>query len=97
VRIFFSPLTIALDSTDNDITIFIGDGYLSTIRTPFHVLNCASFAVIDHFLYPLSVVFHEDYDGACGVAGGQFAVLVIPDDDVDIACVVRQVYTFVGL
>lgn len=97
MRILFAPFTIALDAPNNDIAIFVGDGYLSAIRAPFHILNCTSFAVIDHFLNPLSVVFHEDYDGSCGVTSSQFAILFIPNDDSDVACVVRQIYTLVGL
>ena len=42
-------------------------------------------------------MFHKDDDGAGGVAGGQFAIFVIPNDVRDVSGVVGQVCAFVTL
>jgi len=89
MRILFAPFTISLYTTNNNVAILICNGYFSAIRAPFHVLDNTGFAVIDHFLDPLSVVFHENDDGSGGVACCEFAILVVPYDNGNIASVVR--------
>lgn len=86
--VLFAPFSIAFDSSHNYISVLVGYANLSSIRAPLHVTYDAGFAVVDHFLDPLSVVFHEDDDGAGGVASGEFAILFIPDNYGDIALVV---------
>lgn len=65
----FAPASISLDTSNNDMSIFIGDTDLGAIWTPFHVSDDWGFSIIDHFLNPLVVVLHENYNLACGVAG----------------------------
>lgn len=94
--VLFAPLAIALDASHDDVAVFVGDADLGAIGAPSHIADEAGFAVVDHFFDPLPVVFHEDDDGAGGIAGGQFAVLFIPDDEGDVALVVGEICAFVA-
>lgn len=86
--ILFTPFAVAFYSSHDDIAVFVGDANLSAIGGPLHVSNDRGFAVIDHFFDPLSVVFHEDYDSAGGVASCQLSVLLIPHNYHDISGVI---------
>lgn len=97
VRVLFSPFAVALYSSDNDIAVFIGDADLGAIGRPLHVLDEWGFSIVDHLFDPLSLVLHEDYDGACGVAGGKFTIFFIPGDEGDVSGVVGQIGGFVAL
>ena len=85
---FLTPFSVTLDSTDDHVAVLIGDANLAAVGTPLHVLDEGSLSVVDHLFDPLSVVFHEDDDSSCGVAGGKFAVLAVPNDMGDASGVV---------
>lgn len=79
MSILFAPFTITLYSTNNDMSIFIGNTYFCAIRWPFHIFDKTGLTIIDHFFDPLSIVFHEDNDRATCITGSQFTIFVIPD------------------
>ena len=95
--ILLSPLAVSLDASHDDVSVLIGDADLGAIRTPFHVLDYGCFSIVDHFLDPLSIMFHKNNDGARGIACCQLAVLVIPDDVGDVSRVVGQICALVPL
>ena len=76
--VLLSPFSVALNTAHYHISIFIGDTDFSAIWGPFHVFDVGSFTVVDHLLHPLALVFHEDYDGACGITGRQFSIFLVP-------------------
>ena len=86
--ILFAPFSVAFDSSDDNIAILIGDADFGAIWRPFHISNIGCFAVVDHFLNPLSVVFHEDNDGSGGITGGEFTIFFVPDNNTEVACMI---------
>ena len=89
--VLLTPFSVALDSSYDDIAVFISDADFGAIGGPLHIFNVGGFAIVDHFLDPLALVFHEDYDCASGIASGEFPVLFVPGDEGDVAVVVWEV------
>ena len=94
--VLLTPFSVALDPSNDDIAVFIGDADFGAIGGPFHIFDVGGFAIIDHFLDPLALVLHEDYDGASGIASGEFPVLLVPGDEGDVSVVVGEVSRLVG-
>ena len=97
VAVLLAPLAVALHPTYDHVAVFVGDAHFAAVWTPFQVFYHRDLAVVYHLLDPLSVVFHEDDDSSCGVAGGKFAVLAVPNDMGDASGVVGQVGTLIAL
>jgi hypothetical protein len=66
----FTPLSASFDSSNDDVPILISNTYLSAIRTPLEGYNNGHFAIIDHLVNPLSIMFHKYNDQAIGIATG---------------------------
>jgi hypothetical protein len=69
MRILLSPSSIALYSSYNNVSIFVGNTNFSSIWAPFHISDYRGLSIIDHLFYPVSIMFHKYYDHTSGVAG----------------------------
>lgn len=67
--ILFTPFSVALDSSNDDISILVGDTDFGAIRWPFHIFDVGGFSIVDHLLDPLSLIFHENDYCTGGITG----------------------------
>ena len=96
MSVLLAPFPVALNSSHDDIAVFIGNADFGAIGGPLHIFYVGGFAIVDHFLDPLPLVLHEDYDCARGIASGEFPVLLVPGDEGDVSVVVGEVSRLVG-
>ncbi len=95
--ILFSPFSISLNASDDDVSILICDAYLGSIWTPLHIFDNWSFSIIYHLFNPLSIMFHKYNDCSRGITCCQFTIFIVPHNKANISRVVWQICAFIAL